>query len=131
VTLARTVRTAALIALLSIAIAALGSELFYLHWLRSVVARSHKHLLNIASAGLDHDVRAALPPGTSRANGEAELRSRGLGFSYDGTSRVIHVVAHDLKGSNPLVQSALALAFHFDGTATLASVDSRVVYTGP
>jgi hypothetical protein len=63
-TIARTVRTAALIAVGSIAIAALGHEFFYLHWLRSVVARGGARLLESEAGTLEREIRSIVPPGS-------------------------------------------------------------------
>jgi hypothetical protein len=121
---------AALIAALSVAVAALGSELFYLHWLRSIVAAGNRQLLGTAPDQLDRDLRAALPIGTPRDTVEAALRSRHLEFSYDSGGRRIETGARDMKGSNPLVEVRLTLQFHFDQNELLEKIDSRVVNTG-
>jgi hypothetical protein len=131
VTIGRTVRTAALIALVSVAIAVLGYELFYMHWLRSVVARGHRPLLETSADTLDREIRTALPPGSPLPAVESVLRTRRLEYSYDGGLRELRSGARYLKGSNLLIETSLSLDFHFDDNAELKSIDSRVIYTGP
>jgi hypothetical protein len=130
VTIARTIRLAALIAALSIGIAALGCELFYLHWLRSVVAAGNRQLLETAPDAFDRDLRAALPPGTPRATVEATLRTRHLEYSYEAARHLIQATAPDLKGSSPLRETGLRLDFHFDRNDSLQRISSWVVHSG-
>jgi hypothetical protein len=130
VTIARTIRLAALIAMLSIGIAALGCQLFYLHWLRAVVAAGNRQLLETAPDALDRDLRAALPPGTPRATVEAMLRNRHLDYSYDAALHSIRATAPDLKGSNPLRETSLRLDFRFDRNDSLKAIGSWVVHSG-
>ncbi len=121
---------AALIAVLSVGIVALGCQLFYLHWLRAVVAAGNRQLLETAPDALDRDLRAALPPGTPRAAVEAMLRSRHLEYSYDAAHHLIRAAAPDLKGSNPLAQTSLRVYFQFDTQGSLKTIDSKVVNSG-
>jgi hypothetical protein len=130
VTIARTIRLSVLIAVLSIGVAALGCELFYMHWLRSVVAAGNRQLLETAPDALDRDLRAALPPGTSRATVEATLRDRHLEYSYDAARHSIRAKAPDLKGSNPLRETSLLLGFQFDGNDSLQRIGSWIIHSG-
>jgi hypothetical protein len=130
VTIARTIRLAALIAVLSIGVAALGCELFYLHWLRSVVAAGNRQLLETAPDALDRDLRAALPLGTPRATLEATLRNRHLEYSYDAAHHSILTTAPDLKGSNPFRETSLRLDFRFDRNDSLKRISSLVIHSG-
>jgi hypothetical protein len=119
-----------LIAALSIGFAALGCELFYLHWLRSVVAAGNRQLLETAPDELDRDLRASLPPGTPRATVEAALRGRHLDYSYDAQRYLIRALAPDLKGSNPLTETSLRVNFQFDPNGSLKTINSKVVNSG-
>jgi hypothetical protein len=121
---------AALIAALSVAVAALGSELFYLHWLRSIVAAGNRQLLGTAPDELDRDLRAALPPGTPQGTVEAALRSRHVEFTCDSGRHWIRAEIRDMKGSSPFTGAGLILQFQFDQMGMLERIDSRVVNTG-
>jgi hypothetical protein len=130
VTIARTIRLAALIAVLSVGIAALGCQLFYLHWLRAVVAAGNRQLLETAPDALDRDLRATLPPGTPLATVEATLKNRHLEYSYDAAHQLIRATAPDLKGSNPLTETSLRVDLLFDAHGSLKTIDSKVVNSG-
>jgi hypothetical protein len=130
VIIARTVRLAALIAVVSVAIAALGCELFYLHWLRSIVAIGHRQHLQMTPEALDKELRASLPPGTPRSAVEAALRSRHLEFSLDPAGHLIRASARPMKGSNPLGETSLVLVFRFDDREGLQRIYSRVAHSG-
>jgi hypothetical protein len=121
---------AALIAVLSVAVAALGIELFYMHRLRSIVAAGNRQLLGVAPDQLDRDLRAALPPGTPRGTVEAALRGRHVEFTEDSGRHRLRAEARNLKGSNPFVDAGLILHFQFDQNEMLTRIDSRVVNTG-
>jgi hypothetical protein len=130
VTIARTIRLAALIAIISVGVVALGCEVFYLHWLRSVVAAGNRQLLETAPDKLDRDLRAALPAGTARAKVEATLQNRRLQYSYDAAHHVIRATAPDLKGSNPLTETSLRVYFQLEPDGSLKAIHSRVVNSG-
>jgi hypothetical protein len=129
VTIGRTVRTAALIAVLSISISALGAELFYLHWLRSVVASGNRDLLKTAPETLDRELRDALATGTPQSSVETVLRDRHVRFEYDAGRHVIKAEARDLRGSSPFAETGLYLWFYFDRNAALEKVASRVTHS--
>jgi hypothetical protein len=122
---------AALIAVLSVGVVALGCELFYLHWLRSVVAAGNRQLLETAPEDLDRDLRAALPPGTPRDAVEAALRNRRLQYRYDAKYNLIRALAPDLKGSNPLAETSLQVNLKLDPAGLLQAIDSKVVRIRP
>ena len=129
-TIGRTIRLAALIAALSIGVAALGCELFYLHWLRSVVAAGNRPLLETEPSALDRDLRAALPPTTPRATVEETLKNRHIAYQYYPAWRLIQATVPDLKGSNPLRETSLRVNFQFDDQGSLWKIDSSVVNSG-
>ena len=128
-TIARTIRLAALIAALSIAVAALGCELFYLHWLRSVVAVGNRQLLETEPDALDRDLRAALPPATPKATVEEVLQNRHIPYSYYPALHLIEATASDLKGSNPLRRTSLRINLRLDSNGSLQSFDSAVIHS--
>ena len=128
-TIARTIRQASLIAALSVGLAALGCELFYLHWLRSVVAAGNRPLLETAPEELDRELRAAMPPGTARTTVEGTLRDRHFQYSYRD-AREIRATAPDLKGSNPLSETSLHLVLQFAPDGSLKKINSRVIHSG-
>ena len=123
-TIARTIGMAAVVAALSLGIASLGSELFYMHWLRSIVAHGGRQHLETTAEGLDRDIRTSLPAGSSRIMVEAALRERRMDYHF-AAAHEIDASAPDLKGSNPMVQTTLSLAFHFDGQDSLTRIDSH------
>jgi hypothetical protein len=130
VTIARTIRLAALIAALSVAVAALGCELFYLHWLRSIVAAGNRQLFETEPDALDRELRAALPPGTQQPTLEATLRSHHLQYVYHPEWHLIRATAPDLKGSNPLAETSLRIDFYLDSKGSLKRADSRILHSG-
>ena len=121
---------ALLVALLSLGIAALGYELFYMHWLREVVADGRRALLYTSAASLDRDIRARLPAGSSRVAVETALRSRHVDYRFIAPDEIDGVARH-LKGSDPLVERTLSLRFHFDDRYALTRIDSEVMKPGP
>jgi hypothetical protein len=129
-TLARTIRMALLVALLSVAITALGSELFYMHWLRSIVFHGRRSGQQTSAESYDHDIRASLPAGSSRIQVETALRYKHLDFHY-AAPREIDAAASGLKGSDPRATATLSLRFHFDGHDALVSIDSSTANTSP
>jgi hypothetical protein len=131
VTIARTVRLAALIAVLSAGVVALGCEIFYLHWLRSVVAAGNRQLLETTPEDLDRDLRAVLPPGTPRDAVEQALRNRRLQYRYEAKYNFIWALAPDLKGSNPLAETSLQVNLKLDPAGRLQTIDSKVLHIRP
>jgi hypothetical protein len=129
VTLGRTVRTAALIAALSVLLSALGAELFYLHWQHEVAASGEGDLLHTRPESLDSEIRAALPPGTPEAAVEAVLRDHHIAFRYDAPKHVIRAEARKLMGSSPFAETGLYLWFFLDQNAALQRVQSRVTHS--
>jgi hypothetical protein len=129
VSLARTFRSAALVAALSLALAAFGHELFYAGWVRRLVAVA-PWTQQTTPAALDGQIRAALPAGSSRNAVESLLRSKDIRYRYVSAGE-IHAVARNLKGSNALTQEHLELRFAFDEAGGLESIDSRVANEGP
>ena len=128
-TIGRTARTAAVIALLSVAICAVGAELFYLHWLREIVASGNRELLQTSPETLDRELRKQLPPGSSRSAVETALRDRHVLFRYDPEEYVIRAEARDLKGSNPLAETGLYLWFFLDHDNALQRIQSQVTHS--
>ena len=128
-TIGRTIRLAALIAALSVGLVALGCELFYLHWLRSVVAAGNRQLLETAPDELDRELRTAMPPGTPKATVEATLRDRHVEYSYR-EAHLLEATAPDLKGSNPLRETSLRLTLQFAADGSLKKINSKVVRSG-
>lgn len=127
----RSARIAALIAIAVIGTAAIGSELVYLHWFRSVVAQGYRSHLETTPEALENEIRAALPPGTPQAAVEAALQARRIDFSYDATSRQIRAAARYLKGSNPIVETGMSIEFEFDANAALTTMTAQAKFTGP
>jgi hypothetical protein len=103
-------------------------ELFYLHWLRGVVASGNRELLQTAPETLDRELRGALVTGTPEAIVESVLRDRHVRFKYDPPMHVIRAEARDLKGSNPFAESSLYLWFFLDHNGALQRVQSRVTH---
>ena len=128
-TIGRTARTAALIAFLSLAICAVGAELFYLHWLREIVASGNRELLQTSPEMLDRDLRSELPPGTPRSVVEKALSDHHVLFRHDPSRRVIRAEARDLKGSNPLAETCLYLWFFLDRNDSLQRIQSQVTHS--
>jgi hypothetical protein len=122
---ARTFRTAALVAALSLGIAVLGHELFYLPWLRPIVAKGEGSLQNTSAEALDREIRASLPPGSPRSAVETLLPSRQIPFEYISPQQ-IEALARDLKGG-PSGRTALWLRFDFDDHDLLRSIQSHVI----
>lgn len=124
-TLGRTVRMALLVALLSVAITALGTELFYTQWLQSIVFHGRGLAVDTSAESLDHELRASLPAGSSRIAVETALRSNHMNFHY-GAPGEIDASASGLKGSDSRATVTLFLQFHFDGRDVLESIDSSI-----
>jgi len=124
---ARTFRTAALVAALSLGISVLGHELFYLPWLRPIVAKGEASLQNTSAEALDREIRGALPLGSSRSAAETLLRSRQIPYEYVSPQQ-IEALARDLKRS-PSGPTALSLRFDFDDHDLLRSIQSHVIRT--
>jgi len=124
---ARTFRTAALVAALSLGIAAVGHELFYLPWLRSIVARGEDSVQDMSAEALDHEIRAALPVGSTRSEVETLLPSRQIPYGYTSPQQ-IEAIANDLKGG-PAGRTSLDLRFDFDDHDLLRSIQSNVIRT--
>lgn len=129
-TIARTIRLAALIAALSVGLAALGCELFYLHWLRSVVAAGNRQMLETEPDALDRDLRAALPLRTPKTSVEETLQSRHIQYEYHPTWRLIQATVPNLKGSNPFRGNSLRMNFQFDAQGLLWKIESSVMHSG-
>ncbi|UWZ86958.1 hypothetical protein [Occallatibacter riparius] len=129
-TIARTIRLAALIAALSVGLAALGCELFYLHWLRSVVAAGNRQLLETEPGAFDRDLRTALPLSTPKGAVEETLRNRHIPYQYYPAWRLIQAIVPDLKGSNPLRETSLRMNFQFDAQGSLSKIESSVINSG-
>jgi hypothetical protein len=125
---ARIFKIAALVAALSLGIAALGHELFYLPWLRSILARGESPLQDTSPEALETEIRAALPLSSSRSAVEVLLRLRQIPYSYTSAEQ-IEALAHDLKETNPSGRNALWLRFDFDDHDVLRDLQSRVIRT--
>jgi len=81
--------------------------------------------------GLEHEVRSALPAGSSVAAVQEYLTGRGLEFSFDAPSKTVFAMARKLQGSTSLVNKSLAFKFRFDDGFVLTSINVEVLYTGP
>ncbi len=122
---ARTFRMAALVAALSLGIAALGHELFYMPWLQSILAHSEASLDDTTAEALDTEIRTALPIGSSRNAVEALLPSRRIPYNYTSPQQ-IEALARNLKETNPSDRTALWLRFDFDDHDVLRSIHSHI-----
>ena len=122
---ARTFRTALLVSVLSLAAVVLGHELFYQPYLRSVLAHGEALVQDTPAEALEREIRAAVPPGSSRSAVETLLRSRHLPYGYQSADE-IEAVARGLKGGAGWKKSTLKLRFYFDSKAMLQRVDSRI-----
>jgi hypothetical protein len=123
-TAARIIGMAAVVAALSLGITSLGSELFYMHWLRSLIADGRRSLSETSAEGLEHDIRTGLPAGSSPIAVETVLRNRHIDYHL-ATVHEIDASAPDVKGGT------LSLTFHFDDHDALTSIDSHAASDRP
>jgi hypothetical protein len=85
----------------------------------------------IRAEALEHEVRSALPIGSSLDAVEMFLQRRGLEFSFEKSSKTVYAIARDTKGSSFIIIESLGFQFHFDDDLKLTSIDSKVKLTGP
>jgi len=85
----------------------------------------------VTAEELDKVVRNKVAVGTTLASAEEYLKSEGMQFSYDPSSKSIQARAPYLKGSNFVVVETLGFKFQFDNFSKLKSIDSSVHRTGP
>lgn len=85
----------------------------------------------IRAEDLEHEVRDALPTGSSLDAVEMFVQRRGLDFSFEKSSKTVYAIARRTKGSNLIIIESLAFQFHFDEEMKLTSIDSNVHLTGP
>jgi hypothetical protein len=126
---ARTFRTAALAAVISVGVAALGHELFYLPWLRSVLAHGESSLQDTSAEALNGEIREALPLGSSQSAVETLLRSRQVPYGFS-SAQEIDAAVNGLKGDSPSGRAGLLVKFRFDDHEVLRGIDSRIFNAG-
>jgi hypothetical protein len=84
----------------------------------------------MTTQALEHEIRTALPVGSSLDAVDEFLEKRGIDHSYEKSSRTVYAIARKLKGSTTLASESLSLKFRFDDDSRLKSIDSKVLYTG-